>query len=105
MHLIGLKIQNHKFEIAFSSDSEGLNWSVVDLVNVVVDLVTVVAFFAVVADVVDILFSSDSGWCSWEWCWPSSLGTDCSKSSKTQPSLFKIQLFKGGSHDLKVHGN
>ena len=61
VHLIGLKIQNHKFEIAFSSDSEGLNWSVVDLVNVVVDLVTVVAFFAVVADVVDILFSSDSG--------------------------------------------
>ena len=68
----------------------------------VVGFVTVVVFFAVVANIVEILFSSDSGGCSWEW---SSLGTDCSKSGKTQPSLFKIQLFKGGSHDLKVLGN
>ena len=44
MYLIGLKIQNHKFDIAFSSDSEGFTWSGVDLVNVVVDLVKVVAF-------------------------------------------------------------
>ena len=45
VYLIGLKIQNHKFDIAFSSDSEGFTWSGVDLVNVVVDLVTVVLFF------------------------------------------------------------
>ena len=64
--------------------------------------VIVVVCFAVVANIVEFLFSSDSGGCSWEW---SSLGTDCSKSGKIHPSYFKIQPFKGGSPDLKVLGN
>ena len=57
VHFIGLKTQNQKFEITLSSYSEGFTWSGFDLV----DLVTVVAFFAVVANIFEILFSSDSG--------------------------------------------
>ena len=84
---------------------KGSPGSGIDPINVVVvvfDLVIVVVCFAVVANIVEFLFSSDSGGCSWEW---SSLGTDCSKSGKTHPSYFKIQPFKGGSHDMKVLGN
>ena len=81
---------------------KGSPGSGIDPINVVVvvfDLVIVVVCFAVVANIVEFLFSSDSGGCSWEW---SSLGTDCSKSGKIQTNHFNIQLLKGESHDVKV---
>ena len=95
--LIVFKIQNHTVK-----GSPGSGIDPINVVVVVFDLVIVVVCFAVVANIVEFLFSSDSGGCSWEW---SSLGTDCSKSGKTQTSQFKIQLLMDWSHDLKVLSN